>query len=490
MRKALNMNVLATIFIILLSVQPGICFSKVSPWKTIATQDLEEIKRAIGENHPGIVDDKNPYFKKWFEKGSQEALKSAENTSTFEEYSILIQKFINGFKDAHLYFYLTVEQKTVNWPGFLVAFRGNKFLVHSVSDKSSFKVLPKKNDVLVSCNEKPAASLMKENVFPYFGNEDLPADWTKFAPNLLLDFNNPYLQMPKTCEFLNAGRVTLSWQTIKNAKMNDPLASAAFGAPQEFSFREVKPGIHWISIPTFDSNGGHVVALKFYIDKVADLKQSNAIVFDVRGNKGGSSEWGAQFIEKLYGKEVLSFVENSQTKDEYVEYRVSPGNMNHFEKILPRLNEQYGKESRFAKYFTEVVEGIKTEMKAGKPMFKSAHDEHDNKQKPKSMPNTDVSAKIFLLTDGHCVSACLGFADRLLAIPGVVHIGSPTSAETNYMEVRDIDLPSGIGILSLATKVYRNRPRGHNQFYSPKHMWDGDMNDTPALEKWLIGLVK
>ena len=92
-----------------------------------------------------------------------------------------------------------------------------------------------------------------------------------------------------------------------------------------------------------------------------------------------------------------------------------------------------------------MVEGIKAEMKAGKPMFKSAYDEHADKQKPKSVPNTDVSAKIFLLTDGHCVSACLGFADRLLAIPGAVHIGSPISADSNYMEVRDIDLPSGIG---------------------------------------------
>ena len=52
------------------------------------------------------------------------------------------------------------------------------------------------------------------------------------------------------------------------------------------------------------------------------------------------------------------------------------------------------------------------------------------------------------------------------------------------MEISGADLPSGIARLSVATKVYRNRPRGHNKFYSPMHFWDGDMNDTPGLETW------
>jgi len=34
-------------------------------------------------------------------------------------------------------------------------------------------------------------------------------------------------------------------------------------------------------------------------------------------------------------------------------------------------------------------------------------------------------------------------------------------------------------------KVYRGRPRGHNQSYVPAWPWDGPMNDTAALERWL-----
>ena len=34
-------------------------------------------------------------------------------------------------------------------------------------------------------------------------------------------------------------------------------------------------------------------------------------------------------------------------------------------------------------------------------------------------------------------------------------------------------------------KVWRNRERGHNEYYTPAHHWGGDIWDTPALESWI-----
>jgi hypothetical protein len=38
-------------------------------------------------------------------------------------------------------------------------------------------------------------------------------------------------------------------------------------------------------------------------------------------------------------------------------------------------------------------------------------------------------AKVFLLTNYTCLSACLDFADAVRSIPGATHIGSPTRAD-------------------------------------------------------------
>jgi hypothetical protein len=37
-------------------------------------------------------------------------------------------------------------------------------------------------------------------------------------------------------------------------------------------------------------------------------------------------------------------------------------------------------------------------------------------------------------------------------------------------------------------KVYRGRPRGHNQTYKPVHRFDGDMTDQTAVEAWVSRL--
>ena len=40
-----------------------------------------------------------------------------------------------------------------------------------------------------------------------------------------------------------------------------------------------------------------------------------------------------------------------------------------------------------------------------------------------------------------------------------------------------------------AMKVYRGRPRGHNQSYEPHVVWTGGMVDTKAIEDWVLQLA-
>jgi hypothetical protein len=73
---------------------------------------------------------------------------------------------------------------------------------------------------------------------------------------------------------------------------------------------------------------------------------------------------------------------------------------------------------------------------------------------------------IALVTDEACASACLDFADLVRSVPGAVHLGRTTSADTVYIDTGWHKLPSG-NLLFLPLKVWRNRTRGNNEALVP-----------------------
>lgn len=52
--------------------------------------------------------------------------------------------------------------------------------------------------------------------------------------------------------------------------------------------------------------------------------------------------------------------------------------------------------------------------------------------------------------------------------------------------VRGVDLPSGLGTLALAQKVYRGRARANNQAYVPQLPYRGRIGDTAPLQAWVL----
>jgi hypothetical protein len=108
--------------------------------------------------------------------------------------------------------------------------------------------------------------------------------------------------------------------------------------------------------------------------------------------------------------------------------------------------------------------------------------------RPASAPANPVKGRVILLTDGACTSACLDAMDLFLAMPGTVQAGTKTSADTIFMDISHVDLPSGIFTILYGHKAWVKRPRGSNVPYVPAPRWTyrGDLQDDAGWKSWLL----
>lgn len=73
-------------------------------------------------------------------------------------------------------------------------------------------------------------------------------------------------------------------------------------------------GITWIRIPSFHPGSKEQEdGLKDTIEKSKLIRDSSAIVFDVRGNGGGSAIWGQQLLNNIFGEDFISSLSKNTT---------------------------------------------------------------------------------------------------------------------------------------------------------------------------------
>lgn len=191
-----------------------------------------------------------------------------------------------------------------------------------------------------------------------------------------------------------------------------------------------------------------------------------------------------RFVLPIWGP---AYVESIKPRPKAIDWRASPGNARFLGRAMrDRARRNFGEDSDQAHELEALGERIRLAFEAGEPFYRESFDT----DAPAAVESEPVTAKAFFLTDNACFSACLDFADLLLSIPGVVHVGKETRADAIYIDNRSERLPSSLGYLGFSMKVYRWRPRGHNETYVPTHIWTGPMDSDKALETWVVRLTR
>ena len=247
-----------------------------------------------------------------------------------------------------------------------------------------------------------------------------------------------------------------------------------------FSISDLSDEVSWIRLPSFSLKSEQENNFNELIKHISNLRIKKYIVFDLRGNQGGNSDYGTQIIKALFGNEYANYEKCINNKKLFADWRASEGNLSHISSLLDRYPS--------LDWLQDVKDGLKESLDKGEPFYREYSSQTCKGANLIFKP--DFKFQIIVITDSLNVSAALDFIDELKIMTSkITLIGQKTKADRLYMEVRSVKLPSGSGKFFFPIKVYRNRPRLDNQPYVPD-IYFQDIHDINALQNFILEKIK
>jgi hypothetical protein len=460
--------------------------AQANPWPQMAKSDLDFVYKTLQENHPGAIDKENPAFKQWLERGYAAASASSANAASLPDMKRLLSRYLAGFADGHLVVGFNQQATHVKWPGFIMGRIGTRYQV--TGQGGDWKgPRPALGAELISCDGRAPDTMMNEDILPVLFNlTTLNSVKNRHMFHMFLDDDLVPHQYAR-CIFEQAGarkQFALDWQRLRQSSYEQYWEAANPRASKHSTITRLAPKRYWVHLPDFHPDAAGETELKKVIADMPSLRAAELVVFDLRGNNGGNSQWADDTLAGLYGKEFIDHRKALQDSKSYTEWRVSEDNLKHIDGIVAEASRQFGATSDNAIEFAGLATRMRSALKAGQPFVRQSTSLPPAPARIAPLPLS--KARAILVTDSSCASSCLNGADVVLSLPDVRHFGHTTGADTVFMDVRKVDLPSGLGVLVLAQKVDRAGLRGNNQPWVPSLQYDGQIGDTEKVKAWVL----
>lgn len=450
-------------------------------WAEIAVDDLDAMAAAIGAIHAGPVDDENPQFRTALAEGLARARAAARTADDFQDYRRIMMRFANGFRDGHLNIRWRVDVRHYEWPGFLPRLDADGTVRVGVSETDA--VAP--GEVVHACDGRALGDIFDERVAPILWNADIPHERNYLFSYVLLTEAFEASDRFASCdvgEGADRREIDLQWRLIGRTPALERRWEAVGLVEGELGLH--RHGDIWmLSLPTFnywssDSIDEYRELLEEVRRRSNEIRSAAAFVIDVRGNTGGVSVWGNRMAGALWGEAWRDAIEARLEDGVAEDWRVSQPTIDHLTTLASRLARD---DPSTASDIAELRDAMVEARGRGEVLLRRGGEDRDFRLPETGSP---FSGPVYFLTDYVCSSACLDFADLVLRLPGVTHIGQPTSGDAVYIDNTEVNLPSGLATLSLSMKVWRNRVRGNNAYYSPAHDWPGGPMTDDAIVAW------
>jgi hypothetical protein len=464
---------------------PAAASSTAQAWRQLTQADIDYVESLVPGHYIYAVYPGGPEWDARFKGLIARARREAAGVSDYGGYRAVIQHLIAGFEDAHFGVHFAMETLIPRWPGFLVRYRANGYEVVYSRDQT----VPM-GARIESCDGRPVDAWIDQLAEFEGGPKGLVTTRARLAGKLFLDYRNPLHGLPQSC-VINGKSTPLKWRFASNDSFGAEPILDKISAPFE-PFRDESS-----SISDFGTNGAWVrlgtmmpvtadTAGQFnkVIEGAPALRDKDIIVIDVRGNPGGSYAWFMAFLRALYGADYADYYARARLEITNVMMMLGPTGSDD-PGFTPETNaiHQPSDPPMEAKLGPPEVRKLPSGISL---VFLKAP---ISALPPRAAtpPADPVKAKVYVLTDYGCASACLSFLDEMMRFPGVAQIGTETHIDRRSAGWPTVyDLPSGLGFLRMGRLVREGRKRGENAPWTPSYVFRGDIADTAAVKQWVL----
>lgn len=455
-------------------------------WRAAATQDLAAIQYSVATNTMIMFDEVNPSYRAWQANGYKIATDRAKEVDGPNSYYDLLSSYVVGFGDPHFFINSRID-RPVEWPGFLVSWVNNKAVVifRDETDAS----LPPVGSIISACDSEAIEALVTKRVFPIIFDPRTVLGQRQAVSRLFLDFKGGLTPAVKACDFQQGESRwsrTLSWRSIPKPSEDfwSRTVVASAGAPAQFGVSFPVEGVAWIGLPTFFENPTTQPKLNVFFDQLSTISEKmlngRAIVIDLRGNSGGDLELPAKFAEAIFGRlaALRMVLSGSGTS---TDWRASPDNLAFVQSAWQSQRTR------------EIAQNMSSAMARGEPYWREGRQKTSEtfgltERRPLASRRGPFPARVYILSDGLCISACLAFVDIALQVPGTRLIGADTGGDTGYTAVRSETLPSGLSQFGFPITFVHKRGRGPMEIYKADVAYTG-VRDDESVRRWALDLV-
>lgn len=433
-------------------------------WRAATREDVIAAYDIFSQHHPGMFDPNNPGFPQKLRRARDEALAFARKADDDDGHMRALELFSAVLADAHARVQAGYNgHGEVLWPGFRTVWRGDSLYVLNNSDGG-----PPRASVLLGCDGETASNVIRDAV----GLEARLAEagqWWVHAPATFLRGQSRYERLPRRCRFRPPnGEVrtySLNWRPV-----SEGMLQSWFGTQRDpIGLTQPRPGIYLIALPTFvpdEKERAQYAQLFRDIDSnIGAMQSARAVVLDLRHNQGGSSSWGDAVADHLWGWAAVNAKLAEYFRKTQIWWLADEANAEHFRNLAAELRVQGRSAVNDGIDMDELATRLEAVRENGGHFFVENYGAmlapQASNAKARELP------PVYVITDGGCVSACLDALDDFTRFPHVKLVGAPTSADSQYIDIRWQALPSGRGGASIPTKIWVGRPRPAGEVYRP-----------------------
>lgn len=451
-------------------------------WRALTRGDVEAAHRLLLEDHPGATRAVgNAEFRAALERAYRGARRRAGEVEDYRGYVATMAGFANALGDRHIWSRPLYRTDDVNWAGLITARHGDAYVV--VTDERGEAAGPSLVGAsLVSCDGVSAADFAAGKLGEFRGVWAIEAQRVQTAPFLLVDDGNPFVLKPSACVFARDGGETpaaLNWRSIARADLRTRTRPAMNIGDAGHGIRDFAGGV-WIALGHLDDDALPVAQAAR--EQTERLREAPMVVLDLRGNGGGNSSFAEPITTALFGQARYDAIigQSAETATCDSVWRASPRNIAQ----LRAYREQFASSPDFVAEVDRMLAAAEAAAREGHELSGDPRCETRRPEAaPANAPAQAARGRIVVLTDNACFSSCLMVVDDFRRL-GALHVGTATNANTNFSEVREFELPSGLSMFSTLQALMPQAPPMLGP-YEPAVRYDGDMADTTALEAWV-----